>query len=818
MIPCGRNSFNFGPTQVIQDSLIEAIGIVANIDFPADEWRNFIEQTLSKLAVVPESKKLSATLAAFKLFHRVFKRYRQAFRSDELYTEINFVMSQLAPSLLDYYQLLSHQSGSLAISSLVYLNKVYYDLSFQDLPAFFEDHLDQFMTHFLGHLSIVTEDVSESDRLKVSVIKIVTLYAQRYEEDFPQLITFIQNTWQLTTNVQSEKLQTAMLRLIATVAKQERHKGLFESEEVLNSIIQKLVLPNLTITEDELELFEDEPNEFMRRDAMGDEGKRGAAIELVRSLLILHNQHLTSIIQSYIQSYLQMYAAAPTEKWQLKLVAVQLFISIAITGAVTAHGVSQVNPLCDIPTFLQTHIVPDLQHTNAAMHPMLKVTAIKWVQVFRNQLTKELLTPVFAVLLHHLTSHNVVIHSFAAIAIDKFLSTRRGSVHLFSSSDISDLTPSLVDGLQSMLIKKSEVVENEHLIRALNRVILTVGRHPSYKLDTLVWILEMVSKNPANPYFLHGLFESIAAMIRFGARVDPFLPFASAALQGDETVLHPYIWQVLAAAVEYSEIGMAKQLLQSLFTPEPWTNHDLVPALVAFVEACLLKLDLQDSIQGLLGIFQALLASRLHESLAFSILSVFIQTSPDPRAFLTQALLPILTKLHTLKGNVTASTRVSIQLVLLIATYNIALDSSSLLTIFESIQPGLLNNLVKSVISINIVKIRALNDRRVALVGSLKLIDVSDQAAATVLVDSIIQCLSIAQKAQTSLPEREDEEESHTTDTSYSRLISIPRHGRILKAQVPDPVNELISTLKRRPELVQSLAPQQQAYLGSIGF
>ena len=116
------------------------------------------------------------------------------------------------------------------------------------------------------------------------------------------------------------------------------------------------------------------------------------------------------------------------------------------------------------------------------------------------------------------------------------------------------------------------------------------------------------------------------------------------------------------------------------------------------------------------------------------------------------------------------------QLVLLLATYNIALDSaSSLLSIFESIQVGLLNSLIKSVISINIVKIRAPTDRRIALVGSLKLIDISGGMAATALLESIIQCLSLAQRPQTSLPEREDEEEeSHTADASYSPLTSIP--------------------------------------------
>ena len=177
----------------------------------------------------------------------------------------------------------------------------------------------------------------------------------------------------------------------------------------------------------------------------------------------------------------------------------------------------------------------------------------------------------------------------------------------------------------------------------------------------------------------------------------------------------------------------------------------------------------------------------------------------------------ILTKLQTLKGNVTASTRVSVQLVLLLATYNLVHDASSLLSIFESIQSGLLNNLIKSVISINISKIRASKNRRIVLSGCLKFVGVVDEYAAMMLIDSIIQCLVATQKTRTILVEEETDEEESATDTSYPRLLSILKHDSILKGSTSDPVIELVNTLKQRSGLVPSLTLQQQEYVRSIG-
>lgn len=92
-----------------------------------------------------------ATLAS------VFKRYQREVRSDELFTEINYVLDQFAQPLLQLYQAIdslisgkdcSKEQLLLFLSCQVKLNKIFYSLSSQDLPAFFEDHMVEFMELF----------------------------------------------------------------------------------------------------------------------------------------------------------------------------------------------------------------------------------------------------------------------------------------------------------------------------------------------------------------------------------------------------------------------------------------------------------------------------------------------------------------------------------------------------------------------------------------------------------------------------------------------------------------------------------------------
>lgn len=85
-------------------------------------------------------------------------RWRSQFRTDRLYSEINFVLSRFCQP---FYELFGHvdrllstpasqplppnASIELLAQALLLLTELFHDLNSQDLPPFFEEHLDDFM-------------------------------------------------------------------------------------------------------------------------------------------------------------------------------------------------------------------------------------------------------------------------------------------------------------------------------------------------------------------------------------------------------------------------------------------------------------------------------------------------------------------------------------------------------------------------------------------------------------------------------------------------------------------------------------------------
>ena len=104
------------------------------------------------------------------------------------------------------------------------------------------------------------------------------------------------------------------------------------------------------------------------------------------------------------------------------------------------------NALVDIVKFFSDNIFQDLQADPGSVHPVLQVDAIRYLYVFRNQvrllgcgsrftvahnkyskLTKEQLTSVLPLLTRNLASDNMVVSTYASVAIDRILSIRSGT-------------------------------------------------------------------------------------------------------------------------------------------------------------------------------------------------------------------------------------------------------------------------------------------------------------------------------------------------------------------------------------------------------
>jgi exportin-2 (importin alpha re-exporter) len=245
-------------------------------------------------------------------------------------------------------------------TTLRLLVEIFYDLSSQDIPPFAEENLTAISTLLHRYLAydnplLHTDDDSESgilDEVKVAIFEVLVLYVQKYEEFFgPFVGQFVETSWTLltTTGIETKHdiLVSKALQFLSSIARLEKQAENFNSEQVLGQVIEGVILPNVTLRESDMELFEDEPIEFIRRDLEGSDNdtRRRAATDFLRQLLERFEKLVTDVTGRYINHYLSEYAANKTSAWKSKDTAVYLFSAIAAKGAVTSgQGVQTLNP------------------------------------------------------------------------------------------------------------------------------------------------------------------------------------------------------------------------------------------------------------------------------------------------------------------------------------------------------------------------------------------------------------------------------------------------------------------------------------------
>lgn len=269
--------------------------------------------------------------------------------------------------------------------------KLLYDLSVQELPPTFEEHLQSLSSLLNRYLRydnklLHTEDTSESGPLefvKAGIFEILSLWVQKYEEDLrPYIGQFVETSWTLLTNVGPEIkydiLTSRALNFLSSIGALGQHAEIFNNEDTLAQVIEKVILPNLSLRESDVELFQEEPIEFTRRDLEGTDSdtRRRAATDFLRQLMQQFQELVTTVVTRYIDHYLQEYSTDRTSNWKSKDTAVYLFCSIAAVGSVTSgQGVKSTNPFVNIIDFFQKNIAQDL--ISESSHVLLQVDAIK---------------------------------------------------------------------------------------------------------------------------------------------------------------------------------------------------------------------------------------------------------------------------------------------------------------------------------------------------------------------------------------------------------------------------------------------------------
>jgi exportin-2 (importin alpha re-exporter) len=673
----------------LQAQLGEAISAIADSDF-WQKWDTLVDDLISRLT--PDNPVVNN--GVLRVAHSIFKRWRPLFRSDDLFTEINHVLSKFSTPFLKLMDntdaaISNAQNDPVALKTsfgtLELMVKLFYDLSCQDLPPVFEDNIGPISSLLHKYLvydnaALHTDDESESgvqEYAKAGIFEVLMLYVQKYEDAFGgQLSPFIESTWNFLMTVGLETkydiVVSKALQFLTAVAGTP-HAESFNNQAVLVQIIEKVILPNLTLRESDEELFEDEPIEFIRRDLEGSDNdtRRRAATNFLRQLMSRYEDLVTNTAKTYIDHYLQDYQNN-NDNWKSKDTAVYLFSAIAAKGTATAaQGVLSVNPHVNILDFFQKNIAADLQSDAAS--PILKVDSIKYIYVFRSQLSPDLWRAAFPLLVNQLGNSNYVIHTYAAIAVERVLfMTDSDRQPIIPKADVVGASKDLLSHLFKLITKNSapeKIQENEFLMKCVMRVLIFIreGVLPitDIVLNNFINITKVIRHNPSNPRFQYYLFEGLGALIRFAAptQSDKFEqvlydPFSAILQEGVEEFI-PYVFQLFAALLEANPSGqltdLYQNLLQIVIMPPAWDTRGNVPALVRLLTAMIPRdvegIVSRNQVEPILGIFQKLVSSKAHEVYSFELIETLITYVP-PEAlqqyFVTIVQL-MLTRLSSMK-------------------------------------------------------------------------------------------------------------------------------------------------------------------------
>ena len=499
--------------------------------------------------------------------HSIFKRWRPLYRTDALFTEINHVLGKFSTpflALLEVQRSFNHLHCVGALMKLVQqstdslieqnqsnkqllpqtfttlnlIMKIFYDLSLQDLPPAFEDNLagitvllHKYLTYENPMLDTNEDgEVGQLELVKSGILEVLSLYVQKYEDAFGiHVEPFVKSTWNLLTGVGPETkydiLVSKALQFLTSVTRISEHARNFDNESTMEHVVQRVILPNLALRDTDIELFEDEPIEFIRRDLEGSDNdtRRRAATDFLRQLLSQFEKMVAKIVFKYIDHYLAEYSSDAKANWQSKDIAVYLYSSIAMKGTVTTSlGVKSTNDFVNVLDFFQANIAKDLI-ADDDVAPILKVDAIKYLYTFRSQMTKELWHVAFPLLVKHLGSSEFVVYSYSAIALERAMAlSNESNQPIIDQAQVHSQAGELFDHLFRLIEKNPEAAklqENEFLMRCVMRVLIVLreGGAPmaDFVLAHLIKITQIIQQNPSNPRFYYYLFEALGAVIRY---------------------------------------------------------------------------------------------------------------------------------------------------------------------------------------------------------------------------------------------------------------------------------------------------------------
>ena len=862
---------------LVQAQIAEALSLIARHDFP-ERWPTLMPELVAKMA----GGDMAAINGCLSTAASIFEHIRNEFRSDTLYAELkyildNFVGTSEGPKpFLELFKGLrplaeqQAQAGSAdglraVVKALHSCAEIFYSLNSHELPAVFEDTFPEWMGGFHFFLEFESpllqppqgsDDPAPLTLAKASICECLNLFVEKDEDEFKPYLTgaptagfsFCLDIWNLLTRIPMDKSQdrlvTTAIKFLTNVCRGTLHSQMFGSEESLKQLVEKVALPNMQVRDEDEELFEMNFIEYIRRDIEGNDTdtRRRSACELVKRLTEKFPQQVTSLCSNYVNTLLGQYTSSPPQFWKAKDCALYLVTALTVMGKTEAKGATETNNLVQIGDFFNSHVVPELKTApGAAAHAMLQADSLKFLVTFRSLLPKEACLGLMGDVIGLLASESNVVHSYAALCIERMLALREGTARRYSAADIASFVQPLLTGLFGALsLPESE--ENEYVMKCIMRVIATLeGQVASIAgacMQPLSEKLLAVAKNPINSNFNHFLFEAVAALIHFSTKTDPALlgqlensvfPVIQVVLQEGIEDFEPYVFQIMAQLVQLHTVPLPPvyiSLFQPLLQAVLWERSGNVPGLVHLLQAYLAKAAMSpEQLGGILGVFQKLLASKTLETEAFFILNALFENLSLEAlgGHVVTVFNLLLQRLHN-----SPTSRYARGFVLFFAFFVCKHSPQALIGVLEQVQPDLFTLLVKQVFISRLKDVDGDLEEKLCVVAATKILcEVpaiqQDQATWTQLLGGALALLAKVGTEDGAEDGAADAFENKGYSAGYTKLHFVKRVDIDPLKEVTEPKRHLATHLSqlsqqnpgRLPAMVATLPQElQQALQG----
>eukprot|EP00758_Cryptobia_borreli_P012119 Tbor_TRINITY_DN5718_c6_g4::TRINITY_DN5718_c6_g4_i1::g.19556::m.19556/K18423/CSE1, CAS, XPO2; exportin-2 (importin alpha re-exporter) len=792
----------------VRKVISEAISLICHVDFPHN-WPQILNIFVDQLKNTPNDISILST--CLSTAHSVFSRYRKYYDitdSPSLHEEMNKINSVFTVPLLNAIRTLmtamieAHDESAavIACEALTYGIEAFYDTTHLDIGYEHEANYKDFIEIFLNILRCKREDIIGSEYsagplvgLQSLVLETITRHVIIADDDIgPFCPTFMKEIWSIlgSSNAGTEAyndLVVMCLKFIQSVCQGTQFQML-NNDELLGTICEKVLIPNLMVNDEDLELMVDQPDAYVAREVEGTNmhTRRHSSCELIRALLKTFPQKVAPSFVNYVQQLVT--PAATASDWRSKSTAMTLMTAVALEGSTsgTQRGAAKHHTLTSYiplqPFFLETVAPlltpPETIPTASEVHRNVLVSdSIRFVATFRFHLDAHFLIPILNALTVWLDAPHPITSSFAAHTLERFLSMEQPapsnplggvnqvpmSVPVVSSADVEGITGPVLGCLCKRL--STEKKPNTHRMLCLMRLCLSFKSHVTpFVGDIITHIAQTLahsSKNPSNPIFSHAMFEVLSACISIS-------PDQYAAIEGvlwehiveilskDVVEYIPYTLQLLGQLLDcrpkgHKENGVGipehfQLLLGPLLSQEMYQQRGNIPAVVRLLTAFFRRdpawLHKQGYTVRILEIFQMLLFLRAHDHDALNLLTVLIMNYPkeDLEPYLGRVYELIFRRLQ--QGNTPKYSRCVI-LFISIALFTLGVET--VVTRVNAVQPGLFWMYVTNLLLKNVQKVTGMVERKVCIAGLAALICESEtlQAEESVWVQCVYTCLEM---------------------------------------------------------------------------